>query len=264
MLDLDSPITLVGLAEFEAHASLVGLELPEAVSKARHLLDVSEREKTTASRPVFGMTDKQLRDYITERSIATHQGYSGSTRGLESGVSEVQQQILTELRTEIAPHLDEMVTQLQPEFDRIVEPIVRGAQTYGFAMSMTSDDVIEMADENASATWRESKAAWSAVRPIAKFRQVLSKTFAVSPTLDELERQTLIGARVGSAVDMSVAFAAGNNWHTDGTYYVDNRIGGAIDWFAVAAGGLHLNTPTEVDEKLRSREATLARDLGDI
>lgn len=261
MLTFDTPITLAGLAEFEAHASIVGLDIPEPVAKARHLLDIAGREKTTAPRSVFSMTDKQLRDYITERSIANHQGLNATSRGLESGVSEVQQQILAELQTEIAPHLDDMIVALQPEFDRIVEPIVRGAQTYGFTMSMTSDDVIDMADEAASATWRESKEAWSAVRPIAKFRQIMSKVFAVSPTLDELERQALLGGRIGSAVDMTVAFAAGDNWHTDGAYYVDRRIGGAIDWFAIAAGGLHLNTPTEVDEKMRGRERELNRAI---
>ncbi|WP_136024251.1 hypothetical protein [Microbacterium sp. K27] len=56
---------------------------------------------------------------------------------------------------------------------------------------------------------------------------------------------------------MSVAFAAESNWHTDGTYYVDRRIGGSIDWFAIAAGGLRLNTPSEVDEKLAERERHL-------
>jgi hypothetical protein len=58
-------------------------------------------------------------------------------------------------------------------------------------------------------------------------------------------------------VDYSVCFASGDNWSTVGAYNLEGKAAGTIDWFALAAGGLHLNTTAEVNEKLASKSGLL-------
>jgi hypothetical protein len=54
-------------------------------------------------------------------------------------------------------------------------------------------------------------------------------------------------------VNFSVCFAAGDNWSlTDG--YVTSPYATHLDWLAIAARGLRLNTPSEVAAKITARE----------
>jgi hypothetical protein len=143
-------------------------------------------------------------------------------------------------------------------FDERAEPIVVAAQRYGFTLATTSDAVINLADEGAIAAWRDLRKAWAGIEPIVKLRRLMSEVFDVAPTR-ELVKNSTLRFDAGVSLNFSVCFAAADNWNLeDGFVTDDSRY--QLDWLQLAVGGLRLNSPAEVAEKIaeRSREQRAA------
>lgn len=236
----DQRPTAEQLATFAADCNRLGLSTPAPVTRAVELLKVGEAHAGTApAMRLLEASDAEARTWITDRSIRGHDRDGiGRTRGLRAGVLDFNEQLLSEVQATARPHLDAIVTELQPRFDEVVAALHVAAQEFGFTYATTSDQVINRADEAASAAWRGVRAAWASVQALAAFRISMARTFREPP------------ASQSSGGNHSVLFAAGNNWSREDGYLLGSRGDGAIDWLALAADGLHLNTPTEVAAKL--------------
>lgn len=235
-----------------------GIDVPPPVVRALELLDVATKhERLAPPTSVLEMTDDEAREWITAASIRQHEGYAGSTKGLRPGLRDFEDTVLLEVSEAALPYLDDIVRTLQPRFDEIAAPIMHAAQTFGFRRETDPGTVIDMADEAASAAYRGARDAIGRIAPIARLRILISKTFNLGPAAEEFEDFGRRGpSRRNSGIDYSVAFAAGDGWGYDGEYYVDGRVGNVhLDWMKLAAQGLRLNTPSEVDAKLHPERA---------
>lgn len=120
--------------------------------------------------------------------------------------------------------------------------------------------MIDLADETASEAFRATRPAMHALSPIARFRISLSRTFELSPTINDMRRRGHFqdAAMQVEHINNSVLFAAADNWSLGAGYYVQRNVDrnepGEIDWLALAADGLRLNTPSEVAAKLDARD----------
>lgn len=110
-------------------------------------------------------SDDEIRARVEGISIRRHSTGMGTQPGMATGVEQASTEILTAIAEEVRPSLGEMVMQLRPRFDELAAPLITAAQHYGFTCAATSDDVIEMAGEGASAAWRATPRAWSAIAP---------------------------------------------------------------------------------------------------
>ncbi|GAA4053841.1 hypothetical protein [Agromyces indicus] len=228
------------------------IPVPSAITRGLELLQIATEHDTPPTGSVLKLTDAQARarvDTLAARSHFWTLGPGGG-RGLGAAVQEFQGQVLREVHEAVRPDLDRIVEDLRPKFAELAEPLVVAAQEFRFTSRTSSDQVIDRADENASTAWRATRDALAAIAPIVQLRKAISETFDVSPTRDEFDGPIPTMGGAGQVVDYSVCFAEGDNWSTTGRYYLHERIDGAIDWLALAAGGLRLNTPTEVHEKL--------------
>ena len=112
-------------------------------------------------------------------------------------------------------------------------------------MRTRSDDVIDLADEGAAAAWRATRPAWAHLDRYHSAMRRLLRAF-------DLEHAT---PGTDAPPDLSAYFAAGANWSRAGKYYLESRTDAGLDWFALAAGGLRLNTPTEVADMRQAKAA---------
>lgn len=245
-------VTSAKLSLFADACKRNGVTVPEPVTQGLATFERMRSISEPSAPRILGLSDGKLLDYITQLSIREHMGHNGSTRGLTSGLRVAEDQLLSEIQTATVPLLDGLVEELRPRFDEVVAPLVEGAQKYGFSMRTTSDHVVDMADEEASATWRASRHAWAEVKQLASFRRSISTTFHLSPTPDEQEHT---GPK--DILNHSVSFAAGDNWGYEGSYYVNRDPRDGMDWFSLALGGLRLNTPSEVRAKITARYGTI-------
>lgn len=234
-------MNLTNIRPFSEACERLGLAIPEPITRGLHLVGVARAHKAMPAGSVLDLTDDELRDRITATAIRHHDGGRGSTLGMASAVDDVSVQIADEVRSSTLPYLEQMVIELQPRFDELAAPLVEAAQRFGITYATSSDAVIDQ-DTDTIAAYRAGKRAWIAVQPIATFRKLISTTFGLPP--------------LGSyGADFSVLYAAGDNWGQGGSYYLEGRTTSHLDWYKLAAGGLHLNTLSEVHEKIRVRAA---------
>lgn len=249
------------LLEFRIAAEHAGLPVPTAVTRGLEILEIARAHVQTPAVTLLDMSPDEVRAQLTDLAIRSHTAGANMTPGLAPALPQLEAQLAVEIRAAALGDLDGMIESLQPRFGELAAPLVTAAQVYGFTRNTTSDQVIDMANEQASAAWREARDAWTAIGPIVRFRQKVSEIFEVSPTKAEMDQFYGFGAErdTSGLVDYSVCFAAHDNWSYDGGYYVKPRgrtnspLRSHLDWYALAVGGLHLNTPTEVAAKLEQR-----------
>lgn len=244
---------------FKASCESVGVELPASVARGLELIDIAYAAAEIAPVTLLDLTDEQVLDRITDLAIRSHTGilesdWFGSTIGMSPGIARFVDALLTEVRGATLPHLETMVESLQPSFEELTGPLVTAARDFGFTWQTKSDDVILLADENASQAWRDVRAAIPKLGPIVNFRKTISQVFDVSPTEAETQQRTVWERRPDVPVNWSVCFAADDNWSLDEDYVIEGTKRSHIDWLALAAGGLRLNTPDEVRAKLHARK----------
>jgi hypothetical protein len=247
------------LLVFKVSCGQMGVELPKAVETALHLVGVASKHEVAPEGGLLGMTDEQVRERVTDLSIRQHRGQesAASSRGMLPGVRAFKDELAREVRAAVQPELERIVTDLQPRFAESAAPLVTAARQYGFTAKTDPADVIDLADEKASAAYRDMRTAWLAVQPIASFRILISRTFDLSPTINETTESLFADGLIPSAeppINWSVLFAEGGNWSLDAGYLVEGSRGNHIDWLALAAGGLRLNTPDEARAKVHARQ----------
>lgn len=248
-------LNLGELTAFAARCERLGVPAPASIARAVELLGVVENHQQTPARDLLTMTDDEARAHIEEISIRKHtaSGFNIGEVGLEPGISAFRSQLTAEVRESSLPELEELIRSMQPRFEEAAAPLVVAAQQYGFTSATTSDQVIELADEDASAAWRGARRAWSAIAPLVTFRIEVSRVFEVSPTREETQRAIFPRVLGGMPLNYSSAFAAGDNWSLENGYYEGKTIG-HLDWLALAAGGLQLNTPQQTADKIAQRK----------
>lgn len=252
----------VNLLQFQAECEIRGISVPTPIVRGLELIELAKQQEAPPGGKLLDLSDEAVVDRITDMSIREHQGYNAESRGMAAGVLTFTDRLLAEVRKASLPDLDQLITDLKPKFEEVAAPLVTAAQKYGFTLQTTSDSVIDLDDDAASKAWREARSAWHDILPLMRLRIQISETFQVSPTRDETN-QLFFTAGVfepaimaGNKLDYSVCFAAGDNWSYDGAYAV-SKGGSGIDWFALAAGGLALNTTAEVREK-QGRKSLIA------
>ncbi|WP_315551972.1 hypothetical protein [Microbacterium aurum] len=242
------------LRAFAAACTHLGIEPPAAISRGLALVDVIDGHQKVKPRSVLDMTDDEARDYVTAISIRAHDRDGRSTgRGMAPGIDQAKRSLAAEVRAAAIPDLERIVAELRPTFDAHAEPLMHAATVYGFTYSTTSDQVINLADEAASAAWRAVPKAWAALAPVVSLRIAMSALFDVSPRRAEARSSAFPQILRDEHVNYSVCFAANDNWSLDRGYYVEGKAVGHLDWLALAAGGLRLNSPDEVRAKLDDR-----------
>lgn len=246
------------LRVFAVACESVGLEPPEAIQTGLRMVAVANQHAEAPSGDLLSMSDDEVRARVTDLSIRQHRGAQGAanTMGLLPGIRAFRDELAEEVAASVGPDLERIVAALQPRFAEEAKPLVHAAQTYGFTASTDPAEVIDMADEKASAAYRAMRSAWIAIQPIASFRITLSTTFGLSPTVAETNLALYGDERSSSTppINWSVLFTEGNNWSLDTGYVVEGRRGNHLDWLALAAGGLRLNTPSEVLAKVAARQ----------
>ncbi len=254
------PQNWVGLLEFRSHLAQLGGAVPEAVEQA-----LTQRTRITEYADNKALPDglltadpAALQRAVDALSIRRHDGDRrfGGGQGLWAGAHPLLEHLWSETVDAVVPELDHVIAGLQPGFDEAAAALTTAAQTYQFTWRTTSDDVIDLADEQASAVWRASRTSWHALEPYVTLYRSMTEVFGIAPTGVDVTRATFGTVHTPEALghpDLTVAFAAASNWSFEGRYYVDNEFGPrstGIDWFALAVGGLHLNTPTETAAKI--------------
>jgi hypothetical protein len=239
------------LHEFVGVCHAASVDVPQPIVRGMELMEVAKVSGESAPGDLLALTDDQVLERVTDLSIRRHQGPTPASRGLAAGIDAFGDDLLAEVREATLPELDTLIVDLRPRFDEAAAPLVAAVKDFGFTFATTSNDVIDLANEKASAAWRDARTAWHALTPLVRIRTKISDLFHVSPTPEEAQHLFYGDVKV----DYTVAFAAGDNWSYDGNYYVNGETGGTIDWFALAARGLRLNTPDEVRVK-QDRKAT--------
>ncbi|MFT2694331.1 hypothetical protein [Clavibacter zhangzhiyongii] len=236
----------------------LGIEPPRPLVRGLELKRLAEPLIVPKARTLLDAEDGDLQEIVLDLAIHNHSGRSEEIAfsGMGAGVHAFTTALLSEVHQATVPLLEDVVAQLRPGFDEATAPFVVAAQDYQFTSQTTADAVLNMADEKASAAMRATRVAEAAVRPYVAFRQFISQVFEVSPTPRERDQFGRTGLR---GLDWSVCFAAGDNWSTDGAYYEDGHTDHHLDWLGLAKGGLRLNTPAEVSEKLDARARTIPR-----
>lgn len=235
----------------------LGIEPPASVVNGLRLVRVAAAHGEPPARELLTMSDAEVRDHVTDLSIREHRGHDAmtSSQGMGPGIMKFRDELAREAHAAAFPQLEQIVVDLQPAFETAAAPLVVAAKDYGFTATTDPGEVIDLADENASAAYRAMRSAWAGVQPIASFRILMSKTFDLSPTPAEVIEKVYGGGPVASdpPINWSVLFAAGDNWSLEDRYLVEAKRGNHLDWLALATGGLRLNTPDEARAKIAAR-----------
>lgn len=258
------------LYRFQAQCAQLGIETPPPIDRGLHLLQVAAEHSKPPAIRVLDLEAAAARAHITDLAIRSHRFGGGLETGLGAGVEEFSAQVLLEIREAALPYLRPIVTGLQPRFEEQARPLVDAVQRYHFTSSTQSDQVIDM-DQKAIVAWRAAKSARDAIQSIVAFRILISNAFTVSPTPAEVREHHWNQGIFEDAepdrsrLNFSIAFAASDNWSLDAGYLLErqrrDRPMADIDWYALAAGGLRLNPPDEVREKLLARRKVTAAPM---
>ncbi len=247
------------LRKFAASCERLDVTVPEPILRGLELAAIAEQStKSDDTAPLLSMSPDALLDRIESISIRSHSASSlGAGSGLRPGVNEVLAALGAEVRAATVPELEDVVQELQPQFDSLSAPLVDAVQRFGFTYATSSDDVINLDAAAAVDAWRAVRKSWFALSPIVSLRIQMSTLFDVAPTERDLRAaQPMFRGRRGPAfVDTSVMFAAGDQWTTNGDSYIEPDRPKNLDWLSLAAGGLRLNTPNDVLAKIQVRRA---------
>jgi len=241
------------LAEMKAALDALGAPAPEPLVRGERLLATAREFVSQKPAPLLELDEADVADNITIRSIRRHKApdsfHLGRSAGLDSGLMTFEAQLVSEVQEGCLPLLEEIIAGQREAFDQPASALMAASRQYGFTMRTTSDQVIDLADSDAAAAWRATRPAWAELDRYHSALRRLFRAFDVE----------IIGAPVpDEPADMSVYFAAGENWGRDGSYYLEHRTDSGVDWFALALGGLRLNTPAEVEAKMRGRSQVAA------
>ena len=251
----------IELLQFKTACETAKISVPAPIVRGLELIEVAKLQGAAPTGGLLDLSDDAVSDRITELSIREHQGYNAESRGMAGGVRLFTERMLAEIREASLPDLDELISGLRPEFEKLAKPLVTAAQVYGFSLATTSDYVVDLADEKASKAWRDARTSWHLIQPLARLRIQISEAFQVSPTRQDLQNRFFeagvfdpgVIARSSSKLDYSICFSAGESWSVDHAYGITTGKGGSLDFFAIAAAGLTLNSPSKVREKLEHR-----------
>ncbi|MCB2177563.1 MAG: hypothetical protein KQH57_17275 [Actinomycetales bacterium] len=234
------------LAEMRAALDALGAPAPEPLVRGERLLTIAAEFVAEKPTPLLELAEADVRDDIVMRSIRRHKapdGFNtGRSAGLDSGLITFESQLVSEVQAACLPLIDDIIAGQREEFDKPAAALVTAAREYGFTMRTTSDDVIDFADEAASAAWRATRPAWAKLDRYHTALRRLLRAFEVETATASPEPP-----------DLSVYFAAAGNWSDDGAHYLEHRTDAGVDWFALAAGGLRLNTPSEVADMRQAK-----------
>jgi hypothetical protein len=235
------------LEEMRAAVEALGGAVPAPLLRGTQLVAIAREYVEQKPTPVLDLADDQVHENIVMRSIRRHKApdsfHLGRSSGLHSGLVTFEAQLVQEVSQACLPLIDDIVAGLREQFEEPAAALVTASRKFGFTMRTTSDEVIDLADAKAAAAWRAARPAWAQLdRYHAGMRRLLRVFEVETPTSE-------------TAPDLSVYFAAANSWGWDGEYYLERRTDSGMDWFALAAGGLRLNTPGEVVAKRRDRAA---------
>lgn len=239
---------------FVAACKAAGVTPPNSVLRALHILEVAASMIPAPTGPLLGASDEQVRERVEALSIRAHNGGPAEVgRGMNPGVEQVSDTLAEELRGAAIPELDALIESLQPTFDEAARPLVVAAREFGIEAGTSSDDIIGRVDfADAVVAWRATRSAWFQIEPIVRWRIQLSRTFRLSPTIEETRRAGHI-VMSDEDVNTSVLFVSGDAWSLDPSRY---RVQGDrrqhMDWFQLARAGLHLATVTEVTSKIQA------------
>lgn len=235
-------------ARFADSCESLGVAAPPSIARGVELLAIAEAHETNQPAVhTLTMSPEEVRRFIEDRSVRRHISRSSGT-GLEPGLNEFRDRVHRDVEAIVMPELEDVVEQLRQRFHELAEPLVTAARTYGFTLSTTSDDIINLDDNDAAAAWRNARKSWEAIAPIVSLRKEMTEVFELRPNRRDLPPVH----RGGDSPNLSVLFAAGDNWSLGQEYLA--RSSTSLDWFALAKGGLRLNSPREVDEKLKARD----------
>lgn len=245
-------VNRMSLLEFAEACRGFDLDPPAAVARGLALIDAAEA--VAENKPLTDLLQMEADDVaplVAEMSIRRHVSVGLDADGLGVGVEKFTAQVLREVRSAAVPELDGLVEALRPQFDELAKPLTVAAQHYGFTLTTTSDDVINRSADAIDA-WRALRHAGAAMEPIAEFWRLTADVFGLAPSRRlNTSRQNAIEHQY--AANLSVCFAAGENWSLAGEY-VTHEYRTQVDWLAVAKVGLRLNTPSEVAAKVGERQ----------
>lgn len=243
------------LVTFKRQCLAIGIEPPAAIEKGMHVLAVAEATQEDPPADLLTMTDSKIRAYVEAISLRRHdRDGRGSMLGLAAGLDPFRSTLAAQVHAASLPDLERISEELRPKFDEAVAPLHVAAQTYGITYATTPAEILDRDDEKVSRAYRAMREAWGRVDQIASLRIAMSQTFDLSPTLADVQDAMFPAIVTGSRVNYSVVFAAtDDNWSLGDGYYIESGGRGGLDWLALAAGGLRLNSPAEVLEKIHRR-----------
>lgn len=246
------------LDELKTAFETIGADVPTCVSRGLQLLDLADQALGAPPPAILEMDDGDVASALAAYSVRLHTADNMllPTRdrdGLDPGRYTFVQQLIGEVLVAAREPFADLLISRRPEFDSAATAMMTASQVYGFTMTTTSDYVIDLADDDASAAWRATRPAWRTLNRYHVSLSVLLRLLGLEPVNDR--------SYLYAAPNLSVYFAAGDNWSNAGGYYLDIRTDSSPDWFALAAGGLRLNTPDEVQEKALARRQANAAAL---
>lgn len=246
-----APSVHLGLAgKFATACEKLGVRAPESIALGLRQIELANAAAAyQPPRGVLSLSPDEIREHVIDMSVRRHHSRNDGT-GLEPGVFRFNELVQQEVAAAVLPELERVVADLRPMFEERAQPIVVAAQRFGFTLATTSDAVINLADEGASAAWRDLRTAWSSIDPIVRLRRQMSEVFEVAPTRATIPERLRLQSDV--SVNPSVCFAAGDNWDLEDGFVTDVSRS-QLDWLQLAVGGLRLNSPTEVAEKIADR-----------
>lgn len=228
----------------------VGANCPDYIGRAVSIAEMAlESFKPTTD--LLDMTDDQVRAVFERESLRQIDGGNSYL----TAATYVGERALAEAADRLrAGDVDKLIKALRPEFDKHAK-IVVAAAGYGITARTTPAEILDRDDSKVTAVWKGLSAALTGLNSILNARAHLSRTLGVSPTIEQHNIVNQLGFfdTPNRVFDWSVTVAGGDNWSANGATHIDGRPELGLDWLNLARGGLHLNTPAEVDEKIANR-----------
>ncbi|PKQ36538.1 MAG: hypothetical protein CVT61_00235 [Actinobacteria bacterium HGW-Actinobacteria-11] len=254
-----SVVNLTAIRTFKSRCEMIGIEPPAAIDRGLHVLAVAESTVGDPEADLLTLSDDQVRGLTEALAIRRHE--SGSKRGMKPGVRQIEHLLAGQIRTACLPDLERITGELRPKFDEAAA-LLHTAARHGITYATTAAEILDRNDAAATAAYRDVGSAVVTLDTIAALRISMSEMFDLSPTRDDVERVLFPRVLQAGGVNHSVCFAEGDNWSLFGGFYIEKNARGKLDWLKIAEGGLRLNTPAEVLEKLRTRGVEIRdRDL---
>ncbi|WP_146080070.1 hypothetical protein [Clavibacter michiganensis] len=246
--------------KFVDNCAKLGVTAPASIAQGHAVIARAEAYKDAVPDVhVLDLTTDELHEYITDISVRSHKSTGINGAGMEYGLDAVKTQVSQEVRAAALPQLDALVEELRPQFDEHATAITIAVKQYGFTAATTAEQVIkQLTVIDAISAWKNAQEAVRPINTIARLMEQMVTLFDLRPSETDYK-----GRRPGPppVVNYSVLFALADNWGLGDEYTSsggDHRHGNpyVLDWYALAPGGLRLNTPSEVIVKLNGRNAT--------